>query len=158
MIYFVVFITIGFIIGIITAAKEEEIFYFWVLIIFFAFIGVSVASVLSCFVGPKLPQEEVVVRQEILPISMSETEKFLMIYTNDEETRYRYTIETSEGIITENKKLNKVTIREGNYSPMIIKHTYKFKKHWYSWFAFYDGGRNYIEIFLPENSIVYSTE
>ena len=158
MIYLIIFIVMGFIIGTIKALKEEEILYFWLSFISSILIGASVATILSTFVGPKLPQEEVVVRQEILPISMSETEKFLMIFTNDEETRYRYTIETSEGIITENKKLNRVSIREGNYSPVIVKHTYKFKKYWYSWFGFYDGGGNYIEIFLPENSIVYSTE
>ena len=158
MIYFVVFIAIGFIIGIIEALKKEEVLYFWLSIISFTLIGAVVATTLGCIVGPKLPQEEVIVRQELLPISTTETEKFLKIYTNTEETKYRYTVETDKGITTKNKELSRVIIREGNYSPMIIKHTYSFKKHWYSWFGFCDGGGNYIEILLPENSIVYSNE
>jgi hypothetical protein len=157
-----IWIIIGMIGGIIKTITEEC--FFWVEKVLLGFVnvltgfmfGVLLLFTLGSLVGDFLPQVEEYKEQEIYALndsSSTEGSKFLFSGHIDEKLVFRYVIETDKGKhIEEIKGIDKVYIKEGNYSPVLRIYSYDLKEDWHYWVAIPSFDKYYV-FYVPENTV-----
>lgn len=119
-------------------------------------IGFILWFFIGGLIGAGLPMVEVVEEQEICALNDStsvEGASYLFSGYIDKDLVCRYVINTERGKHIEEVDTDNVYIKEGDYTPTVKIHRYKFKKEWYYWFAHDIFAEYYVEFFVPENTI-----
>jgi len=119
-------------------------------------IGLIVYCCFGGVIGANFATVEEVTEQEIFALTDSSTiEGYHFLYSGqiDGDLVYRYVIETEKGKHIEEISAEHAYIKEGDYTPTVKIHDIKFAKDWYSWFAYDFLFDDYVEFYIPENTI-----
>ena len=142
-----VLIIVGFIVGIVVTlirAREYGIDGEDVIIAFLnAFMGSFVALIIWVVIGgaigfalPKVDNTDEKQIYTLVDNTTTSGKNYLFAGYINEEFVYQYIVETEHGKHIETVSAKQVYIQEGDYEPKMVTYTYKFKKKWYSLFAF----------------------
>ena len=152
------YIVLGIIIGFIIGFKDLEEFSMGLLgALAGMLIGLLIWIIIGLPLGLFIPSTEVTEEQHIVALTDStsvEGQKFLFSGYINENLVCRYVINTDKGKHIEEVESRNAYIKEGNYKPTAVKHSFVPKSDWYWWFCIPIGYEvDYTEFLVPENTV-----
>lgn len=154
-----IFIILGLIIGFFYGFHEDDGSFRFVFLdsVLGLLIGLVIFLTIGKIIGLMLPTVDTVEEHKLYALNDNDAtqgEFFLSSGYVKEELVYRYVIDTEKGKHVEEDKADNAYIKEGDYEPVVKKHTNEFKRNWYYWFGCPRFEREgYTEFYVPRNTI-----
>lgn len=118
--------------------------------------GLITYALIGGLIGIMVPRKEVIAEEQKI-YALNDSSSITYIYRGymNEKLVYRYVIETDKGKHVEKVAADNCYIKEGDYSPKIVKHNSVFANAWFYMIAYdlKEDSSYYYEFYVPKNTV-----